>query len=76
MRHNTTRNSFGELLTETSKDVQLELQLAEVTGENLRHKTSNKQKDARIDISIGMYGGLVINPFLMFEHLTQIQNST
>ena len=42
LRHNTIRNLFIELLSETSIDVQLELQLAELTDENLKYKTSNK----------------------------------
>ena len=45
------RNLFAEFLSETSTDVQLEPQLAELTGENLKYKTSNKQKEARLDIS-------------------------
>ena len=51
LRHNTIRNLFAELLSEISIDVQLEPQLAELTGENLKYKTSNKQKEARLDIS-------------------------
>ena len=46
-RHTTIRNLFAELLTETSKDVQLKPQLAELTGENLKYKTSSKQKEGR-----------------------------
>ena len=51
LRHNTIRNQFAELLSEISTDVQLEPQLAELTGENLKYKTSNKQNEARLDIS-------------------------
>ena len=51
MRHNLIRNSFGELLTETYNDVHLEPQLSELTGKILKYKTSNKQKEALLDIS-------------------------
>ena len=50
-RHNTIRNLFAELLSEISTDVQIEPQLSELTGENLKYKTSNKQNEARLDIS-------------------------
>jgi len=51
LRHNTIRNLFAALLSEISTDVQLEPQFAELSGENLKYKTSNKQKEARLDIS-------------------------
>ena len=44
-------NLFVELLSEISTDVQIEPQLSELTGENLKYKTSNKQNEARLDIS-------------------------
>ena len=44
MRHYTIRNLFAEILTETSKDIQLEPQLVELAGENLKYRTSNIQK--------------------------------
>ena len=51
LRHNAIRSLLAELLSEISTDVQIEPQLAKLTGENLKYKTSNKQKEARLDIS-------------------------
>ena len=51
MRHNILRDTTADLLTITSKDVQIEPILTELTGEELRYKTGKVEDDARVDVS-------------------------
>ena len=51
MRHNILRDTTADLLTITSKDVQIEPILTKLTGEELRYKTGKVEDDARVDVS-------------------------
>ena len=51
MRHNVLRDTTADLLKETSKDVNIEPILTELTGEKLRYKSGKIEDDARVDVS-------------------------
>ena len=52
MRHNELRDMTADLLSEVCKDVRVEPQLQELTGENLTSGRSvNRSNEARLDIS-------------------------
>ena len=48
---NILRDTTADLLTLTSKDVQIEPILTKLTGEELRYKTGKVEDDARVDVS-------------------------
>ena len=51
LRHNHSRNTTANFLTEVYKDVRAELQLQPLSGEKFSKNTSNKSDQARVDIS-------------------------
>ena len=52
IRHNELKDLSGDLLAEVCNDVKIEPQLTSLTGERLSHKSSNKNDDARLDVSV------------------------
>ena len=51
LRHNELRDKTAAILTEVCKNVEIEPLLQKLTGEILAHRTSNRQDEARLDIS-------------------------
>ena len=51
LRHNELRNITADLLREVCVDVKIEPMLAEMEGELLQQKTSNRSREARLDVS-------------------------
>ena len=51
LRHNNLLDITAALLKEVCRDVKVEPQLQQLSGELLNERTANKQDDARVDIS-------------------------
>ena len=55
IHHNENRDLTGTLLTDVCHDVSLEPVLQPLTGEVLNHATSNREVEARVDVTARMF---------------------
>ena len=82
IRHNEIRDITADLLSEVCHNVGAEPCLQPVTGEQMRHRTANKEDDARLDVVADSFWGRdrqraffdvrVFNPFAPSHHSTPL----
>ena len=57
IRHNEIRDLTADLLSEVCHNVSTEPQLQPMTGEQLTHRTDNREDGARLDVVAKSFGG-------------------